>query len=107
MYISPTNKACLKDRYPFLHIDGLIDEAYGFCLLNFMDAYSSYNQISMDPMDSPKTTFMTNISNYYYEVMIFVLKNVRATYQRLMDMVFASPIGSNLEVYIDDMMIKT
>ena len=55
-----------------------------------MDAYSGYNQIHMNPMDSPKTLFMTNKIYYYKEVMSFVLKNVGDTYQRLMDMVFSS-----------------
>lgn len=41
--LNDINKACPKDHYPLPHIDSLIDVAYGFHLLNFMDAYSGYN----------------------------------------------------------------
>lgn len=62
----------------------------------------------MNSLDATKTEFMKNTYNYYYyEVMPFGLKNAGATYQRLMDMVFTSEIGRNLEVYVDDMVIKT
>ncbi|KAK2371898.1 hypothetical protein QL285_073098 [Trifolium repens] len=106
------NKPCPKDPYPFPSIDRLIDGASGYKTLSFMDAYSGYNQIKMNAADAPNTAFMTNTcnyfySNYFYRVMPFGLKNVGATYQRLMDRVFAQQIGRNLEVYIDDMVVKT
>jgi len=63
------NMACPKDPYPLPNIDHLIDNASGFKTLSFMDAYSGYNQIRMDPLDAPKTAFMTNNKNYHYEVM--------------------------------------
>lgn len=97
------NNACLKDSYMLPHIDRLIDGASSFRLLNFLDAYSEYNQIRMSLLDAHKMAFMTNMNNYYYEVMPFEMKNVGATYQRLMDMVFASQIGRNFEVYMDNM----
>ncbi|KAK2427613.1 hypothetical protein QL285_026181 [Trifolium repens] len=101
------NKACPKDPYPLPSIDRLIDGASGYKTLSFMDAYSGYNQIKMNAADAPSTAFMTNTCNYFYKVMPFGLKNAGATYQRLMDMVFAQQIGRNLEVYIDDMVVKT
>lgn len=58
-----------------------------------MDAYSGYNQIWMAPLDAPKITFMLNHDNYYYNIILFCLKNVGATYNRLMDVVFAHQIG--------------
>lgn len=61
----------------------------------------------MSPPGASKTTFMTIKNNYYYEVIPFGLENVGATYLRLMDMVFSSQIGRNLEAYIDDMLVKT
>jgi hypothetical protein len=72
-----------------------------------MDAYSGYNQIKMNAADAPSTAFMKNTCNYFYNVMPFGLKNAGATYQRLMDRVFSQQIGRNLEVYIDDMVVKT
>jgi hypothetical protein len=101
------NKACPKDPYPLPSIDRLIDGASGYKLLSFMDAYSGYNQIKMSAPDAPHTAFMTNTCNYFYKVMPFGLKNAGATYQRLMDRVFANQIGRNLEVYIDDMVVET
>lgn len=47
-------KACPKDPYSLPHIDRIIDGATSFRLLNFMDAYSSYNQIRMNPWMPPK-----------------------------------------------------
>jgi hypothetical protein len=72
-----------------------------------MDAYSGYNQIKMSAADAPHKAFMTNTCNYFYKVMPFVLKKAGATYQRLMDRVFSHQIGRNLEIYIDDMVVKT
>lgn len=58
-------------------------------ILSFMDTYSIYNQIKMDHMDAPKTTFMSNQCNYYYNVIPFGLKNARTTNHKLIDMVFS------------------
>ena len=84
------NIACPKDPYPLPSIDRLIDSASGFRTLSFMDAYSGYNQIRMDPLDAPKTAFMTNNKNYHYEVMSFGLRNAGATFHRSMDSMFAA-----------------
>lgn len=66
-----------------------------------MDVYSGYNQIKMHPMDENKMTFILGQPNYYYKVMFFGLKNVGATYQRLMDKIPTNLIGRNVEAYID------
>jgi len=81
------NKACLKDSYPLPSIDALVDSVSGCRMLNFMDAFSGYNQIKIHPRDECKTLFMTELSCYCYTVMPFGLKNAGATYQRLMDRV--------------------
>lgn len=72
-----------------------------------MDAYSGYNQIQVDHMDAPITSFMSNHEKYYYNVMPFCLKNASATYQWLMDATFVHLIGRNLEVCVDDIIFKT
>lgn len=61
----------------------------------------------MDSVDLPEITFMSNHDNYYYNFMPFRIKNVGATYHRLTDAIFSKQIGRNLEVYIDDMIVKT
>ena len=75
--------------------------------MSFLDAYSGYNQIQMYEPDVPKTAFTTDTANYCYKVMPFGLKNAGATYQRLMDKVFKDQIGKNMEVYVDDMVVKS
>jgi len=98
------NMACPKYPYPLRSIDRLIDSASGFKTLSFMYAYSCYNQIRMDPLEAPKTAFMTNNKNYHYEVMSFGLRNAGATFQQSMDTMFVAQI---VEVYIDDLVVKT
>ncbi|MCH81899.1 hypothetical protein A2U01_0002693 [Trifolium medium] len=105
--LTDLNKACPKDPYLLPSIDKLIDGTSGYKTLSFMDAYSGYNQIKMNALDALHMAFMSNTCNYYYKVMPFGLKNADATYQRLMDRVIAQKIGKNLEVYIDDMVVKT
>ncbi|RDX58311.1 Retrovirus-related Pol polyprotein from transposon opus, partial [Mucuna pruriens] len=101
------NKACPKDLYPLPKINALVDEASSYDLLNFMDAYLGYNQIWMHPCDKSKTTFMIDKGDFCYRVMPFGLKNVVATYQRLMDRIFKEHIGNQLEVYEDNMVVKS
>lgn len=57
--------------------------------------------------DREKTTFMMEHTNYQYNVMPFGLKNVRATYQRMMNKVFKHEICETLEVYMDKMIVKS
>ena len=72
-----------------------------------MDAFSSYNQIRMDESDQEKTSFVTSQGLFWYKVMPFGLKNAGATYQRLMNKMFAHQIGRNVQVYVDDMLVKS
>ncbi|XP_057517940.1 uncharacterized protein LOC130798860 [Amaranthus tricolor] len=101
------NKACPKDDYPLLKIDLLVDSTAGHALLSFMDANAGYHQIPLAIEDQPHTTFITNAGVYCYKVMPFGLKNAGATYQRMVNKVFQSQIGRNLEVYVDDMITKS
>ena len=72
-----------------------------------MDAFSSYNQIRMDESDQEKTSFVTSQGLFCYKVMPFGLKNAGATYQKLMNKMFAHQIGRNVQVYVDDMLVKS
>ncbi|XP_057793251.1 uncharacterized protein LOC131009864 [Salvia miltiorrhiza] len=101
------NKACPKDSFPLPHIDMLVDATAGHELLSFMDAYSGYHQILMHPDDQEKTSFMSNIGIYCYKYMPFGLKNAGATYQRLVNKMFEELLGRTMEVYIDDMLVKS
>ena len=101
------NRSFPKDNFPLLRIDLIVDATAGHELLSFMDAFSGYNQISMDPYDQEKTSFVTGQGTYCYRVMPFRLKNARATYERLVNRMFQKQIGTTMEVYIDDMLVKS
>ena len=88
-------------------IDRLIDATSSFEMMSFMDAFSGYNQIQMAKEDEEKTTFITSQGMYCYKVMSFGLKNVGATYQRLVNKVFTDHLGWNMEAYVDDMLVKS
>ena len=109
MYVDFTdlNKACPKDSFPLPRIDQLVDSTAGHKLLTFMDAFSRYNQIQMAEEDQEKTAFITSQGLYYYRVMPFRLKNAGATYQRLVNQMFGKHIGRNMEVYVNDMLVKS
>ncbi|XP_075494850.1 uncharacterized protein LOC142532435 [Primulina tabacum] len=101
------NKACPKDCYPLSRIDQLVDSTSCFELLSFMDAYQGYHRIPMAREDQDKASFITSGGTFCYVVMPFGLKNAGATYQRLMSQVFQKQIDRNIEVYVDDILIKT
>ena len=107
MDFTDLNKACPKDSYPLPRIDQLVDSIAGHRLLSFMDAISGYNQIKMDKEDQEKTSFITSQGLLCYKVMPFGLKNAEATYQRLVNHMFRPQIGQNVEVYVDDMLVKS
>ena len=83
------NKACPKDSYPLPRVDVLVDSTARHQLLSFMDAFSGYNQIRMHKADQEKTSFATSQGLFCYKVMPFGRKNAGATYQRLMNKMFA------------------
>ncbi|CAA0836868.1 Unknown protein, partial [Striga hermonthica] len=104
---SDLNKACPKDSYPLPHIDYMVDATSGHELMSFMDAYSGYNQIPMDPEEAEHTSFYSARGLYCYTMMPFGLKNAGATYQRLVNKMFSRLIGKTMEVYVDDMLVKS
>ena len=65
-----------------------------------------YNQIRMHEADQEKTSFVTSQCLFCYKMMPFGLKNASVTYQRLMNKMFAQQIGRNVQVYVDDMLVK-
>ena len=101
------NDACPKDSFPLPRIDQIVDASAGHGMLSFLDAFSGYHQIPMHPPDAEKTSFITPRGLYCYNVMPFGLKNARATYLRLVTKMFRPLLGSTMEVYIDDMLVKS
>ena len=100
------NKASPKDDFPLPHIDVLVDSTTGHAMLSLMDGFSSYNQIMMALEDREKTSFITEWGTYCYRVKPFGLKNEGATYQRETTTLFHNMMHRDVEVYVDDMILK-
>ena len=101
------NEACPKDSFPLPCIDQIVNATAEHGIPSFLDAFSGYHHIPMHPPDMEKTTFITPHELYYYNVMPFGLKNAGATYQRMVIKIVQPLIGKSMEVYIDDMLVKS
>ena len=101
------NNACPKHSFPLPRIDQIVEASSGHGMLPFLDAFLGYHQFPMYPLDVEKTTFITPHGLFYYNVMSFGLKNAGATYQRLVTKMFRQLLGKTMEVYIDDMLVKS
>jgi hypothetical protein len=87
----------------------LINVAADNKILSFMDGKASYNQIFMAPEDIHKIAFRIPgaVGLFEYVVMTFGLKNASATYQRAMNYIYHDLIGMLVEIYIDDIVVKS
>ena len=74
------NKACLKDLFPLPWIYLVADSTAGCEVLCFLNAYSGYHQITMNPSDQLAISFITPFGAFYYTSMPFGLRNARATF---------------------------
>ena len=88
-------------------IDRLVDSTVGHPRMSFLDAFQGYHQIPLAAEDQEKTAFVIPVGNYHYKVMPFGLKNAGSTYQRMMTRMFEQQMGKSVEVYIDDMVVKS
>nr|GEU39687.1 reverse transcriptase domain-containing protein [Tanacetum cinerariifolium] len=96
-----------EDCYPLPENDWKVESLCGYPFKCFLDAYKGYHQIHMAEQDEEKTAFHTSHGVYCYTKMPFSLKNAGATYQRLVDKAFDRQIVRNLEIYVDDLVIKS
>nr|GEV66470.1 reverse transcriptase domain-containing protein [Tanacetum cinerariifolium] len=101
------NKSCPQDCYPLPKIDWKVESLCGYPFKCFLDAYKGYHQIQLAEADEEKTTFHTGHEVYCYTKIPFGLKNAGVTYQQLIDKAFESQFGWNIEVYVDDLMVKS
>lgn len=88
-------------------INRLVDSATGHEIMSFLDAYSGYYQISFFRSDQECTNLISTMGFYYYKVMPFGLKNAGTSYQRLITKMFREEIWKSMEVYVDDMLVKS
>jgi hypothetical protein len=103
------NRATLKDEYPMPIANMLINDASGHQIISFLDSNAGYNQIFMAEEDMSKTAFICPrfVGLFEWVVMTFGLKNAGVTYQRAMNLIFHDLIRVIMEVYIDDIVIKS
>jgi hypothetical protein len=103
------SRATPKDEYPMPIAETLINASAGNKILSFMDGNTSYNQIFMAPEDIHKIAFKvpSAMGMFEYVVMTFGLKNAGATYQRAMNYIYHDLIGKLVEIYIDDVVVKS
>jgi hypothetical protein len=97
------------DGYLMPIVDALVNAAARHKGISFMDGNVGYNQIFMAIEDIAKTTFRCpgHVGLYEWIVMTFGLKNAGVTYQRAMNYIFHELIGKIVEIYIDDVVVKS
>ncbi|XP_058185890.1 uncharacterized protein LOC131303114 [Rhododendron vialii] len=103
------NLASPKNEYPMLVAVLLVDGASGHRVLSFMDGHFGYNQIFIDEADMAKTAFRCPgaLGTFKWVVMPFSLKNAGASFQRAMNAIFHDFIGRFMEIYIDEIVVKS
>jgi len=96
------NLATRNDHFPLPFMDQMLERLAGKTYYCFLDGYSSYNQITVDPQDQEKTTFTCPFGVFAYRKMSFGLCNAPATFQRCMLVIFVDLVESCIEVFMDD-----
>ena len=99
------NKITVKNKYPLPRADELFDQLGGCAVFSSLDLTSGYHQIRISPEDVPKTAFRTPLGHFQFRVLSFGLTNAPATFQRVMNQIFAPHIGKFLAVYLDDIVV--
>jgi hypothetical protein len=109
VYFRNLNRVTPKDEYPMPVVNALINNASGHKMISLFDANAGYNQIFMAENDVHKTAFRCPgfVGLFEWVVMTFGIKNDGAMYQRVMNMIFHDLMGVIMEVYIDDVVVKS
>ena len=103
--LKKVNATTIRDYYPLSITDHVIERVAGVEAYSFLDGFSGYNKISIDPRDQHKTTFASERGTFSYRVMPFGLTNALATFQHLMCHVFRAFLRIFLEVYVDNLCV--
>ncbi|CAA6675761.1 unnamed protein product [Spirodela intermedia] len=99
------NSVTRKDHFPLPFTDQILEKLAGKNFFCFLDGYSGYNQIYINPLDQEKTTFTCPFGTFAFKRMPFGLCNAPATFQRCMLSIFSDMIGKCMEIFMDDFSI--
>nr|GEU32549.1 reverse transcriptase domain-containing protein [Tanacetum cinerariifolium] len=99
------NDATRKDHFPLPFMDQMLERLAGNELYCFLDGFSGYIEISINPPDQEKTTFTCPYGTFAYRRMPFGLCNVPGTFQRCMMAIFHDMIEKTIEVFMDDFLV--
>ncbi|GJV96822.1 reverse transcriptase domain-containing protein [Tanacetum coccineum] len=99
------NEATRKDHFPLPFMDQMLERLAGNEFYCFLDGFSGYFQIPIDPQDQEKTTFTCPYGTFAYRRMPFGLCNAPGTFQRCMMAIFYDMIEKTMEVFMDDFSI--
>ena len=107
MNLKKVNATTIKDSYPLSIMDHVLERVAGSVAYSFLDGFSGYNQMAIDPKDQHKTAFAIEWGIFAYKVMPLGITNALATFQRLMVHVFKEYLRDFLEVYMDDLCVHS
>ncbi|GKF37846.1 reverse transcriptase domain-containing protein, partial [Tanacetum coccineum] len=99
------NNATRKDYFPLPFMDQILERLAGNKYYCFLDGFSGYFQIPIDPQDQEKTTFTCPYRTFAYRRMPFGLCNAHGTFQRYMVAIFRDMIEKTMEVFMDDFLV--
>ncbi|GKD10161.1 reverse transcriptase domain-containing protein [Tanacetum coccineum] len=99
------NDATRKDHFPLPFMDQMLERLAGNEYYCFLDGFSGYFQIPIDPQDQEKTTFTCPYGTFAYRRMPFGLCNAPGTFQRCMMAIFHDMIEKTMEVFMDDFLV--
>nr|GFA73388.1 reverse transcriptase domain-containing protein [Tanacetum cinerariifolium] len=101
-HLEKLNEATRKDHFPLPFMDQMLERLVGNEYYCFLDGFSGYFQIPIDPKDQEKTTFTCTYGTFAYKRMPFGLCNAPGTFQRCMMEIFHDMIEQTMEVFMDD-----
>jgi hypothetical protein len=99
------NKAMIKNHYPLLCIDYLLDHSKGACFFTKIDLIAGYHQVYMNAIDTWKTYFKTKYGIYEWMVIPFGITNVPSTSMRLINDIFKEHLGKIMVMYLEDILV--
>ncbi|GKC66974.1 reverse transcriptase domain-containing protein [Tanacetum coccineum] len=101
------NEATCKDHFPLPFMDQMLERLVGNEYYRFLDGFSGYFQIPIDPRDQEKTTFTCPYGTFAYRRMPFGLCNAPGTFQRCILAIFHDMVKKTMEVFMDDFLKKS